>query len=72
MYDELYREELLHALKLYDGGKLLNGIQCMYVNLLACVKIKGDGNDLSRTDSGVRPWCVMLLGFSTFSPLVEI
>ena len=41
-YDRVNREDLWQVLKIYDvGGKLLSGIKSMYVNSLACVKVKG-------------------------------
>ena len=40
-YDRVYIEALWQVLIMYDvGGKLLNGIKCMYVNSLACVRVK--------------------------------
>ena len=36
------------------GGKLLNGIMSMYVNILACVRVKG-----FRINSGVRQRYIM-------------
>ena len=41
------------------GGKLLNGIKSMYVNSLACGRIKGGENDCFRVDSGMREVCIM-------------
>ena len=44
------------------GGKLLNGSKRMYVNRLACVKVKGGESECFRINSGVRqryiisPW----------------
>ena len=36
------RETLWQVLRMYDvGGKLLNGIKIIYVNSLACVRVKG-------------------------------
>ena len=35
------------------GGKLLNGIKSMYVNSLACVRVKGGGSEGFWIDSGV-------------------
>ena len=35
------REALWHALRMYDGDKLLNHIRSMYVNNLPCIKVKG-------------------------------
>ena len=40
-YDRVNREALWQVLRMYDvGGKLLNGIKSMYVNSLACVRVK--------------------------------
>ena len=40
-YDRVNREALWQVLRMYDvGGKLLNGIKSIYVNSLACVRIK--------------------------------
>ena len=39
---------------MYDeGGKFLNGIKCMYVNSLACVRVKGGDGECFRINSGV-------------------
>ena len=36
------REVLWQLLRIYDvGGKVLNGIKSMYINSIACVRIKG-------------------------------
>ena len=41
-YDRVNREALWQVLRMYDaGGKLLNDIKSMYINSLACVRIKG-------------------------------
>ena len=41
-YDRVNREALWQVLRMYDvWGKLLNGIKSMYVNSLACVRVKG-------------------------------
>ena len=41
-YDRVNREPLWQVLRMFDmGGKVLNGIKCIYVNSLACVRIKG-------------------------------
>ena len=43
------------VMRMYDvGGKLLNGIKSMYVNSLACVKVKGGESECFRINSGVR------------------
>ena len=45
---------------MYDlGGKLLNGIKSMYVNSLACVRVKGGDALCFSIASGVRKWCIM-------------
>ena len=38
-YDRLSREALFQVLRM--GGKLLKGLKSMYVNSLACVRVKG-------------------------------
>ena len=46
-YDRVNRETLWQVLRLYDvNGKLLNGIKSMYVNSLACVRVKGYKSDV--------------------------
>ena len=39
--------------------KLLNGTKSMYVNSLACVRVKGYENECFKIDSGVRQGCIM-------------
>ena len=40
-YDSVNMEALWYVLKMYDvGGKVLNGIRSIYVNNLACVRVK--------------------------------
>ena len=59
-YDRVNREALWQVLRVYDvGGKLLNGIKSMYVNSLACVRIKGSERECSRINSSVRQGCIM-------------
>ena len=41
------------------GGKLLNGIKSIYVNSLACVRVKGGESDCFRINSGVRQGSIM-------------
>ena len=41
------------------GGKLLIGIKIMYVDSLACVRIKGGESEWFRVDSGVRQCCII-------------
>ena len=36
------------------GGKQLDGIKSMYVNILACVGVKGGESECFRISSGVR------------------
>ena len=41
-FDKVNRKALQQLLRMYDVGyKLLNGIYSMYVNSLACVRVKG-------------------------------
>ena len=45
---------------MYDvGGKLLDGINSIYVNGLACVKVKEGENECFRINNGVRQGCIM-------------
>ena len=49
-------------LRMYDvGGKLLSGIKSIYVDSLACVRVKGIESDGFRVDSGMRQGCIMSL-----------
>ena len=41
------------------GGKLLNRIMSMYVNKVACVKVKEGESECFRIDIGVRKGCIM-------------
>ena len=59
-YDRVNREALCQVLRMYDvGGKLLNGIQSIYVNSLACVRIKRSESECLVIDSDVRPGCII-------------
>ena len=59
-YDRVNREALWQVVRMYDdGGKLLNGINSMYVNSLACVRIKRGESECFRINSGVRLGCIM-------------
>ena len=40
-------------------GGTENGIKSMYVNSLACVRVKGGGSESFRINSGVRLGCIM-------------
>ena len=45
---------------MYDvGGKLLNSIKSIYVNILDCVRVKGGASEAFRIDSDVRHGCIM-------------
>ena len=58
--DRANREVLWQLLRIYDvGGKLLNGIKNMYVNSLACVRLKGGESECFSIDSGVRWGCII-------------
>ena len=62
-YDRVNRKELWQVLRIYDmGGKLLNGIKSVHVNILACVRVKGCETECFRIDSGVRQVCNMSPG----------
>ena len=41
------------------GGKLLSGIKSMYIDNLACVRIKKAESEWFRIDSGLRQGCIM-------------
>ena len=54
-YDRVNREALWQVLRMYDGiGKLLSGIKSMYIDSLACFRVKGDESEQFRIDSWVR------------------
>ena len=60
MYVGFMELEKAKLLRMYDvGGKLLNGIKSMYINSLACVRIKGSERECFRIDSGVRQGCII-------------
>ena len=45
---------------MYDvSDKLLSGIMSMYVDSLACVRVKGVERERFRIDSGERQGCIM-------------
>ena len=59
MYDRVNRETLCQVLRLCDvGGKLLSGIKNIYVDILACVRVKGGQSERFRIDSGVKQECI--------------
>ena len=48
------------SMRMYEvGGKLLNGMNNVYVKDLACVRVKGCESECFRIDSGVRHVCIM-------------
>ena len=59
-YDRVNREALWQVLRMYDaGGKLLNGVNSIYVNSLAYVSVEGSESECFRIDGGVRQVCIM-------------
>ena len=61
-YDRVNREVLWQVLRMYDiSGRLLSGIKRMYVDSLACVRVKQGESEWFRIDSGVS-----LLGYSMY------
>ena len=52
-YDRVNREVLWKVLRMY-GGKLLNGINSIYVNSLAYVKVKGCESKHFGINCGMR------------------
>ena len=47
-------------LRIYDiGDKLLSGIKSMYVDSIACGRVKVSDNECFKIDSGVRQRCIM-------------
>ena len=59
-FDKVNRKALQQLLRMYDVGyKLLNGIYSMYVNSLACVRVKGGESECFRINSSVRQECIM-------------
>ena len=49
------RKALWQVLRMYDvGNKLLSVTKSMYVNSLACIKVKGGESERFRIDSGVK------------------
>ena len=54
-YVRVKREALWQVLRMYDvGGKLLSGINNMYVDILDYVRVKGGESDRFRIDSLVK------------------
>ena len=51
VYDRVNRETIWKVLRMYGVyGKLLSGIKSMYVNILACVRVKGDESECFRIE----------------------
>ena len=58
--DRINMEAQWQVLRMYDvGSKLLKGIKGMYVNTLACVRVKGCESECFRIYSRVRQVCIM-------------
>ena len=54
-YDRVNSSALCQVPRTCDaGGKLLNRIKNMYVNSLACVRVKGGDSECFRINSGVK------------------
>ena len=61
-YDRVNREALWQMLRIYDvGSKLLSRIKSMYVDSLACVRVKLGESRWFRINSRVRQGCIMPL-----------
>ena len=57
VHDRVYMEAVL---RMYDaGGRILNGIKCMYVHNLACIRVKSGESECFRIDTRVRQGCIM-------------
>ena len=55
VYNRVNREDLWEVRRMYDvGGKLLSEIKSMYVNSIACVRVKGGENKCCRIESDVK------------------
>ena len=49
MYNKVNGEALWQALRMcYVGGKLLSGINSMYVDSSACVRVKGSESEMFK------------------------
>ena len=59
-YDMANREALWQVLRMYDvGDKLLGGINSIYVNSLACFRVKGGEREWFRIGNEIRQYCIM-------------
>ena len=68
--DRVNREALWQVLRMYDlEGKLLGGIKKMYVDSLACVRVKKGDSEWFTINSGVRKGSIM--SFWLFSVYVD-
>ena len=47
-YDRVNREVGTKNVQYNTGGKLFNGIKCMYVNSVGCVRVKGGESECFR------------------------
>ena len=60
VYDTVNWEAQWQVLRMYDvGGKFLSVIKSMYVNSLACKRVKGGESECFRIKIGVRQGCIM-------------
>ena len=58
--DRINRETLWQVLRMYEmDGKMMSGITSMYVDWLACVRVKAGERECFRIDRGVRQGCIM-------------
>ena len=66
-YDRVNREALWRVLRMRNvGSKLLSGIKSMYIDISACVRVKGAESERFRVDSVVRRDISCLLGCSMY------
>ena len=60
-YDSINMEVIWQVLRMYDvGGKLLNSFKSIYVNSLACVRVKVSESECFRINIGVRQGYIMI------------
>ena len=72
-YDMVNREALWQVLRMYDvGGKLLKGIRSMYINSLACVRVKGGENECFKINSSVRGCIMFPWLFNAFDKMPQL
>ena len=59
-FDRVNRKALRQVLRMYDvGDKLLNGINSMFVNSLACARVKACESECFRINNSLRHGCIM-------------